>query len=781
MSPNRTRTFALLVLGFVALAPCHFGVAQQAVPLLNPSFEEPDPQRAGMPLGWGHYPGTPTDERMAFTWDDAQAHTGRHSVCLAVGSSGTSWLPLDTSAYANSLKREDLDTVRPTATVGHEYVLAAWVKAEGSAQQGAALVLRWTNGKGWVPEYTREYFRLDGSNWQLIAVSATAPEGALNVVPILQVRGSTAPGRIWFDDVSLADRAGLSLAVTQEPALAELPDRWQCQITVTNGGEAPMEAIAAVGAGGAARPTPTTLRPKTPEVIKAQYIATGSHRVQYVVTSPDDPPTVYFASAIDVPAVLDAGIVSPRYRSTIYGQSEGRSLVVSAHARATDGLLGRLALRVRLLADEKVLAEQTHADLQREQVLTLPLPAGLDGEYVVQATLLSGEAVVDETRLPFRCLATVTPHAMIGDWNELIVDGKPVFPIGFYSTLPEDFKRFSQDGFNTVLTYTSDVEACARMAEQATEAGLNLIVSALQPAREKRDAEHVRSAAERLAGIPGLLGYYLCDEPTPSRVGQTPEDMRWLYQQAVKEDPGHLTCTVFCVPSEFGLYADTTDVYLVDPYPTHRDREADLTMVARWVDAAREALRDRKPVWLVPQAFDHLLGPGTYRMPTVEEQRCMTYLGLVHGAKGVLWFVYTGFCIHSEEVAKQKGLAPGEAAWVFRGTIPQCFPLRYEGMKHIVREVTELAPVLLAEDPEQAQEVRQGAEAVHTLLKAQGDQRYLFAVNTEDAPVEFACTLPEVGAEVDVLWEGRTAKTTEGALKDSFKPYEVHVYRYEVR
>ena len=123
--------------------------------------------------------------------------------------------------------------------------------------------------------------------------------------------------------------------------------------------------------------------------------------------------------------------------------------------------------------------------------------------------------------------------------------------------------------------------------------------------------------------------------------------------------------------------------------------------VAEWVDEARRAVRDRKPVWLVPQAFDHLLGPGTYRMPTIAEQRCACYLGLVHGAKGIIWFVYTGFCIHSEELARQRGLPAGQCAWVFRGTIPRCFPLRWEGIKQIVREVNELSPVLLSEDPEQ--------------------------------------------------------------------------------
>jgi hypothetical protein len=315
------------------------------------------------------------------------------------------------------------------------------------------------------------------------------------------------------------------------------------------------------------------------------------------------------------------------------------------------------------------------------------------------------------------------------------------------------------------------------MARAAGDAGLKLIVSALRPGLPDRDPEPVQRATDTLRELPGLLGYYLWDEPSVARPGQTPEDMRWLYEQAMAHDPSHITCTVFCRPSELRHYRDTTDVFLVDPYPTHYGREADLTMVADWVEAARDAVEDEKPVWLVPQAFDHLLGPGTYRMPTIEEQRCMCYLGLVHGAKGIIWFVYTGYCIHSDEVAKQKGLPPGQAAWVFRGTIPQCFPLRYGGITQIVREVKELAPVLLSEDAEQAQQVTEGAEAVHTLLKADADARFLFAVNARNEPVEFECVMPGAEGAAEVLWEGRAVEVEEGRFRDAFKPYEVHVYR----
>mgnify|MGYP006971799508 CR=1 FL=1 len=197
-------------------------------------------------------------------------------------------------------------------------------------------------------------------------------------------------------------------------------------------------------------------------------------------------------------------------------------------------------------------------------------------------------------------------------------------------------------------------------------------------------------------------------------------------------------------------------------------------MVADYVDAARRATRDRKPVWLVPQAFDHVVGPGNYRMPTVDEQRAMCYLGLVHGAKGICWFSYTGFCVNSAEQAEKQDLPH---YWVFRGSIPDCFPLRYDGMKRIIREVRELEDVWLAADTEQYQELIDGGSSIHHLMRSTGPDTYLFAVNPTREPVSFACRLPDIWHNVDVLWEDRSIEIQDTVLADSFAPLEVHTYQ----
>lgn len=770
----------LVVAALIVALTASVALAQGPVALLNADFEQPDPDREGMPLGWGTYPGSPVGDRMQFIWTDDHAHSGERSVSIVVSERNTSWLPSDTSQFATTLDAEDLADAavpRPPAIVGHRYTLSAWVRAEGSARTGAALVLRWTNEDGWVPRYHREYFEVEGDGWQRIAVSMQAPEGSRWVVPILQVSGNDGPGRIWFDDVSVVDTTGVSLQIPTEPELTDADGSWHTEAVVAGRPAQPLPLRVQIAPEGAARPSVVEAELTADRPLRAplDYRARGEHAVRYIVTSADG--DVYFTRELRVPGPLQARLLSPRYRNTLHGSAEGREIRVGAHLNVANELRQRLTLRAELQAGPR--PGHTVDRPERTTMLTLR-PAGPvpEGDHPIAVRLLAGEATVAESTLTLHVRPDLRPAVRIDDNNNLLVEGEPSIPVGFYSAPGEDYPMLAREGFNTVLLYTTDLAQCEARANDAADAGLRVIVSSLRPFVADRDAEGARAAAERLRDNPGMLGYYLWDEPSPSREHQAPEDMRWLHEQAMAHDPNHLTTIVFCRPSEFELYAHTTDVYLVDPYVCHQGQETDMLRVADWVEQARAAVDDRKPVWLVPQAFEHFLGPGTYRMPTNAEQRCMCYLGLTHGAKGIIWFVYTGYCIHSEQIRIDRGLPPGQAAWAYRGTIPDCLPLSWQGITRIVREVNELEPVLLAPDPPQAQRVVAGEPAVHTLLKVYDGRGYLIAVNTRNEPVDLRCELPAAG-EVEVMWEDRSLALDDGAMVDSFEPWGVHVYRFE--
>jgi len=174
------------------------------------------------------------------------------------------------------------------------------------------------------------------------------------------------------------------------------------------------------------------------------------------------------------------------------------------------------------------------------------------------------------------------------------------------------------------------------------------------------------------------------------------------------------------------------------------------------------------PTWLVPQSFawyqhhppgsDRARIPSeedlrTGRAPTYEESRCMTYLALAHGAKGLVYWCYYNMRV-----------------------LPQ-YAEMWAGMKRIGAEVEQLSPLLLSAEPAGPVQCEPSSAPIHTrLLRLQG-REVLIAVNAGKEPVEASLktrrTLPP---QVDVLFEGQKAKTDGECIPASFAPLQVHVY-----
>ena len=189
------------------------------------------------------------------------------------------------------------------------------------------------------------------------------------------------------------------------------------------------------------------------------------------------------------------------------------------------------------------------------------------------------------------------------------------------------------------------------------------------------------------------------------------------------------------------------------------------------MEKAKAPTLGTQPVWLVPQSFawyqhnssnkdrGHIpteaeLASG--RAPNRQEGRCMTYLGLVHGAKGLIYW-----CYYDMRVLPQY-----EEMWAW--------------MKEIGQEVKTLTPVLLSPDDLGPIAFSPADAPMHTRVKVWNGTCYLMAVNAERKPctVTFSpdCALP---GEISVMFENRTVKTAGGSFSDSFKPLEVHVYQWK--
>ena len=134
----------------------------------------------------------------------------------------------------------------------------------------------------------------------------------------------------------------------------------------------------------------------------------------------------------------------------------------------------------------------------------------------------------------------------------------------------------------------------------------------------------------------------------------------------------------------------------------------------------------------------------------------MTYLGLTHGAKGLIYYCYYDLRV-----------------------LPQ-YREMWAGMKKIGAEVKTLSPVLLAPDDPSPLKLTPKEAALHTKLKRSGNRLYLLAVNADNTPLKVNMKLHRpLAGQVKVLFEDRHISTEGRGFADHFGPLAVHVYEFQ--
>jgi hypothetical protein len=483
------------------------------------------------------------------------------------------------------------------------------------------------------------------------------------------------------------------------------------------------------------------------------------------------------------PPLATFDLVYPNYRGLVFPTVERIELTARIEAAEYDVRPDDLELVLSCSAEaQTVTAKQRFTGALATAVLrTATLPPGA---LVLSAELRgSNQAVLAEQRWPLRKLTSEAARGVkvyIDENNTAIVDGKPFFPLGWYGNGQVEQALEIADGpFNCILDYGTNARPRKEMLaylDLLQQKGLKLIycLNDLYPTATyyaERNWEGIEGNDAIAAAVvpayrdhPALLAWYLNDE-LPRTLAP---DLTGYYQRVRDADPNHPCYIVLCNMAELGYFPDTMDVLGVDPYPIP---QTPITMVSDWMDKADRAVGGHRPVWLVPQAFawyqhhpkgsDRARVPSaedlrTGRAPTYEESRCMTYLALAHGAKGLIYWCYYNLRM-----------------------LPQ-YNEMWNGMKKIGAEVRALEPALLSPEDLGPVACTPATAPIHTRLKRQGGQEFLIAVNAGTAPCEVALDLRHPAkAAAEVLFEQRQVKLEGALLRDRFQPLEVHVYRVE--
>jgi len=397
--------------------------------------------------------------------------------------------------------------------------------------------------------------------------------------------------------------------------------------------------------------------------------------------------------------------------------------------------------------------------------------------FVGLAVLVAGSSAegVNERTAPGRC------H--IDEHNRLIVDGEPFFPLGFYGARDfEHLRAMADSPFNCVLDYgmtAQDIETTRKYLDEAHRLGMKIIfcVNDVYPSAKYRtrlgdwvgNEAILRGVVMTFRDHPAIIAWYNNDElPFEKK-----EEIEGYYRRIKELDPAHPQLMVHYRPGSYRTFFDAYDIVGVDVYPIP---QKPVTELSERIDLAWKEVEGKKPVWAVPQSFawyqhrkaedaTDTLGrrrlpmPSEWtkgRSPTYDETRAMTYLALVHRAKGIIYWCYYNMSYLPDFVER----------WHF--------------MRRIGAEVKELFPALLSPE-EMPVSLEPASEAIHCLMKVADGKRYILAVNGSREPQRPSFRLPAgVSAPVKVKFEQRSIPVKDGFLTDFFAPLAAHVYELEL-
>ncbi|SDR88084.1 hypothetical protein [Actinopolymorpha singaporensis] len=208
---------------------------------------------------------------------------------------------------------------------------------------------------------------------------------------------------------------------------------------------------------------------------------------------------------------------------------------------------------------------------------------------------------------------------------------------------------------------------------------------------------------------------------------------------------------------DYPKYVRGADVVSFDVYPVADGLP--LWLVAKGVDRLRAWSGGRKVVW----NFVETTNISGDRQVTPHQFRAEVWMSLVHGSRGILYFVHR--------------FAPEfDAARLLHDPVMLAAVTRTNAL------IRRLAPVLNRPSMPGAVEVTSSDSGVpvDTMVKRLTGETYVFAVAMRDAPTvgHFVLGGAAAGASrVHVVDENRTVAMTRGRFSDAFDGYGVHIYR----
>lgn len=386
-----------------------------------------------------------------------------------------------------------------------------------------------------------------------------------------------------------------------------------------------------------------------------------------------------------------------------------------------------------------------------------------EGRKQVVAELQRGQELLGTAQCD---LFIASPHAngVIIDHRShtLLLDGLPFSPHGCYADLRSVAGMIETEaplGVNVVAPYLfGDInerrqgrDDFRKLLDRCAQIGIHVQLDLRNASHQPQDEEKWAWVKEEITAFrdhSALLSYYLADEPELGWA--SPEECRAAYDRIKELDPWHPVTMVFCQSSAAARYAGSYDIVMTDPYPIPN---GPVTNVVDFCERINRDLGNAVPLWIVPQAF----GGGEWwsREPSRQEERVMTYLALIHGARGVQYFIRRPPVINPNS------------------------PDLWSECRRLMLEVSQLTPALASAEAQP--KVTTDLPQVHVAAFRERGAITILAANIAKQPTTVTFTLPvSASGKAEVVFENRSVEVKQGKLTDMIDGMGTRVYRLQV-
>jgi hypothetical protein len=368
----------------------------------------------------------------------------------------------------------------------------------------------------------------------------------------------------------------------------------------------------------------------------------------------------------------------------------------------------------------------------------------------------------------------------------LVIDRRREFILGLYMlpNVPEPWREAREAGFNLVHLGAEAAEFAKARAHGLY--GWTSLGSISESNRGEAEAR-IRKTVTALKEEPALLFWETEDEPTfvwkKSEARVPPADIIETYRFVKSLDPAHplyLNHSPTNLNSTLQTYNEGADIVATDIYPVipHGIREmyalwpsgeqgdllnSHISQVGQYADKMREVAGPKRAVFTVLQGFawENLRDakerdPKMILYPTRQQLRFMAWQSVVRGVNGILY-------------------------WGLSFTPPEA-PL-WKDLKAVTQELSELKETLASRRASLSLQLRYHDtghsldRGIQWIAKPDGKRTLLIAVNADPNPVEVTFSRLKRFKHCDILFGSRSANWQQGTLRDSFAPFDVHVYR----